>query len=192
MRKCLFIILIITLAFISCTTEQPKYTPKPYYSFDEEKFNKNFKDWQDLKVNNYSFTWCINGTTPNENIYGTVIRQGEECSVEISYKEEFFQSEHNKKKIPKEGDATFMTSIDDAFNLIKSTYATQKELFDKGELFSVTASVNYDKQCFFPEYASVDTEEEWDYVEEADGVYVAPDGKHSMLSFSITKFEVLE
>ena len=113
-------------------------------------------------------------------------------SVEITYDEEHYRDERMKKRIPKEGDATYMTSIDDAFNLIKSTYATQKELFDKGELFSVTASVNYDKQCFFPEYASVDTEEEWDYVEEADGVYVAPDGKRPELSFGITKFEILK
>lgn len=191
MRKNLLIILIISLTILSCTTGNPEVTHKPYCIFEEEQFNKNFKDWQDLNISDYSFTWCLHWVTPNENIYGSVTRHGEEYSVEISYKEEYYQNENSKKRIPKEGDAAYITSIDDAFNLIKSTYEEQKKLFDKGELFSVTASVNYDKQHFFPESANVDSKEKWDYEEEKDGVYVEPVGKRSMLSFSITEFKIL-
>ena len=199
MKKRFLIITLLLSSFtffsimlISCVTEQPKYKPKPYYYFKEEQFNENYQKWKDLNISDYSFVWEIYGATPNVTIYGSVTRRGEEFSVEITYDEEHYRDERMKKRIPKEGDATFMTSIDDAFNLIKSTYATRKELFDKGELFSVTASANYDKQYFFPEYASVDSEEEWDYEEISDGVYVAPDGKRPELSFGITKFEVLE
>ena len=170
---------LIWFCFLSCAVS---YLPSA--RFDEDLYNQQLEKWQSLNITNYSFNWCIHGNTPNEDIFGFVTRNGEVFTVKISYDKDFFNDEKVKNKVPQEGDEPYLTSIEDTFNLIQSTYHAQKERFDKGELYTVNATANYNKDYYFPEYAGIDIEEE--------PVKEGSIGRRNFLSFSITDFTVLE
>ena len=174
--------LLLLLAFfclVSCSVEV-----QPSVSFDEALFNQQLENWQKQNITHYSFTWYISGDTPNEDVFGYVTRKGKEYSVELKYNEEYFGEEKGKAKLPKEGDKEYMTSIDDAFNLIKSTYSEQKELFDKGDLFSVSVYSDYDNQFFFPKNTEIFYRED-KFVKDAIG------DEHPLIAFEIREFQIL-
>ena len=170
---------LIWFCFLSCAVS---YLPSA--RFDEVLYNQQLEKWQNLNITDYSFDWCIHGNTPNEDIFGFVTRKGESFTVNISYDKDFFNNEKIKNEIPKEGDETYLTSIEDTFFLIKSTYNAQKKRFDKGELYAVNATANYNKEYNFPEYASIDIEN--------GPIKEGTIGDRSFLSFSVTNFTILE